>query len=108
MSVKKVQPMTPEQVLDLPAMPTAKQAFDALNISEGTGYGLIKQKQFPIEVIAFGRVLRVRKAHLLAFLGLSAPAAVEVQSTAATHDDGAPGVQPKAPSEQPALTSASK
>ncbi|MFJ6561891.1 hypothetical protein ACIQMV_18920 [Streptomyces sp. NPDC091412] len=108
MSVKKVNPLSPEQVLDLPAMPTAKQAFGALNISEGTGYQLIRQEQFPIEVVPFGRALRVRKVDLIAFLGLSAPAAVEVQSAAATYDDGAPGVQPETPSEQHSPTRASK
>ncbi|MEU7384740.1 hypothetical protein AB0A91_33165 [Streptomyces sp. NPDC042207] len=98
MSVKKVNPLSPEQVLDLPAMPGVKQAFAALNISEGTGYALIRDGGFPIEVIPFGRTKRVRKTDLCAFLGLP-PVAAGVQSTAATHDDGAPGVQPKAPSE---------
>ncbi|MFJ3826205.1 hypothetical protein [Streptomyces nodosus] len=108
MSVKKVSPLSPEQVLDLPAMPGVKQAFAALNISEGTGYQLIRQEQFPIEVIPFGRTKRVRKTDLCQFLGLSALLAAGVQSAAATHDDGAPGVQPETPSEQPAPTSASK
>lgn len=99
----KVTPLTPEQVLALPAMPPVLQAFAALNISEGTGYSLIRQDAFPIEVIEFGRAKRVRKVDLLAFLGLS-PAAAEVQSAAATTSDGAPGVQPTAPSEQSAPT----
>ncbi|MEW2424871.1 hypothetical protein AB0911_30525 [Streptomyces nigra] len=85
-----------------------KSAFAAMNISEGTGYGLIRAAQFPIEVIEFGRVLRVRKVDLVEFLGLSPLAAAEVQSASAAHSDGAPGVQPKAPSEQSAPTSASK
>jgi len=102
----KVEPLTPEQVMGLPAMPPVKVAFAALNISEGTGYQLIRQDEFPIEVIEFGRAKRVRKVDLVAFLGLSPSAAAEVQSAAATHNDGAPGVQPKAPSaEQPAPTS---
>lgn len=98
----KVEPLTPEQVMGLPAMPPVKAAFAALNISEGTGYQLIRQDEFPIEVLEFGRAKRVRKVDLVAFLGLSTLAAAEVQSAAATND-GAPGVQPKAPSaEQPA------
>jgi hypothetical protein len=97
-------PLSPEQVRDLPAMPTALQAFAALNIGETLGYELIKDGTFPIEVVKFGRAFRVRKSDLLAFLGLSETAAVEVQSTAATNDD-APGVQPGAPVEQPAPTS---
>lgn len=100
--------LTPEQVLSLPAMPAVKQAFAAMNISEGTGYALIRQDEFPIKVIEFGRAKRVRKTDLLSFLGLSGvTAAAEVQPAAATNDD-APGVQPGAPSEQSAPTRASK
>ena len=93
--------LTTEQVLGLPAMP-------AVNISEGTGYALIRDAEFPIEVIPFGRAKRVRKTDLLRFLGLSETAAAEVQTAPATTDDGAPGVQPQAPSEQSAPTRASK
>ena len=89
----KVEPLTPEQVMDLPAMPPVKSAFAALNISEGTGYQLIRDDQFPIEVIEFGRAKRVRKVDLVAFLGLSPLASAEVQ-TAATASTDAPGVQP--------------
>jgi hypothetical protein len=104
MSVKKVEALTPEQVMGLPAMPAVKAAFAALNISEGTGYQLIREGGFPIEVIEFGRAKRVRKVDLVAFLGLSPLAAAEVQSAAAANSD-APGVQPGAPIEQPAHTS---
>lgn len=103
----RIAPLTPEQVLALPAMPGVKQAFAALNVSEGTGYGLIKDGEFPIEVIPFGRTKRVRKADLCAFLGLPMSAA-EVQSAAANHKSGAAGVQPTTPHEQPSPTSASK
>ncbi|MEU0040108.1 hypothetical protein [Streptomyces sp. NPDC006333] len=97
---------SPVQVLALPAMPSVKDAFAAMNIGPTNGYALIRDGQFPIEVIEFGRAKRVRRADLLTFLGLSETAAVEVQSAAATADDGAPGVQPEAPSaEQPAPTS---
>jgi hypothetical protein len=104
----KTEPLTPEQVMGLPAMPPVKQAFAALNISEGTGYKLIREGEFPIEVIEFGRAQRVRKVDLVKFLGLSLLAAAEVQSAAATNSNGAPGVQPEAPHEQSAPTHASK
>lgn len=98
-------PLTPAQAAALPAMPSALEAFAALNIGETLGYQLIREGQFPIEVIRFGRAFRVRKAELLAYLGLTEFVAAEVQSAAATDDD-APGVQPGAPStEQPAPTS---
>lgn len=63
--------LTPEQVLALPAMPGVKQAFAAMNISEGTGYKLIRDDEFPVEVVEFGRAKRVRKVDLLKFLRLS-------------------------------------
>lgn len=72
--------LTPEQVRDLPAMPGVKQAFAAMNISLGTGYKLIRDEEFPIEVISFGRTKRVRKADLLAFLHLTEPSPAEGES----------------------------
>jgi hypothetical protein len=104
----KIEALTPEQVMGLPAMPPVKDAFAALNVSEGTGYKLIREGGFPIEVVEFGRALRVRKVDLLTFLGLPPIAAAEVQSAAATSSNGAPGVQPEAPSEQSESTRASK
>ncbi|MET8982102.1 hypothetical protein ABZX85_41620 [Streptomyces sp. NPDC004539] len=100
--------LTPEQVLSLPAMPKVQDAFRAMNIGSTNGYALINLGEFPIEVLRFGRVYRVRRADLLAFLGLSEPTAAEVQSAPAPHNDGAPGVQPETPSEQSAPTYASK
>jgi hypothetical protein len=102
-------PLSLDQVRALPAMPTALQAFAALNIGETNGYELINSGEFPIEVVRFGRAFRVRKTELLAFLGLPETAAAEVQSAAASKEiDGAPGIQPGAPSEQSAPTHASK
>lgn len=81
---------SPAQVLALPAMPSVKQAFAALNIGPTLGYQLIREDEFPIEVLDFGRAKRVRRSDLLEFLGLSETAAAEVQSAAATADDDAP------------------
>ncbi|MEV2203696.1 hypothetical protein AB0E11_27570 [Streptomyces fradiae] len=97
-------PLTLAQVVALPAMPSARQAFAALNIGETLGYELISSGEFPVEVVRFGRSFRVRKAELLAYLGLAQMVAAEVQSATTTNDD-APGVQPGAPTEQPAPTS---
>jgi hypothetical protein len=99
--------LTPDEVRALPAMLDTRQAFAALNVGPTCGYGLIKAGEFPVELIPFGRTYRFRKADVLRFLGLTESAATEVQSAAATHDDGAPGVQPEAPSEQSAPTRAS-
>lgn len=104
----KIEPLTPEQVMDLPAMPPVKAAFAALNISEGTGYKLVREGGFPIEVIEFGRAQRVRKVDLVEFLGLSPLAAAEVQSAPAATNSDAPGVQPGTSPEQSAPTHTSK
>jgi hypothetical protein len=101
--------LSPEQVLALPAMPSVKDAFAAMNIGLTNGYALVREGQFPIEVIPFGRALRVRRSDLVRFLGLAERADAEVQSASASENDDAPGVQPEAPSaEQSAPTSASK
>lgn len=86
---RKIVPLTPAQVLALPAMPTAQQAFAAINVSEELGYELIKAGDFPVEVVRFGRVIRVRKADLLSFLHVTEPAI-----------DDAPGCEPGAESVQ--------
>jgi hypothetical protein len=100
---------SPAQVYALPAMPSVKQAFAALNIGPTLGYQLVRDAEFPIEVIPLGRALRVRRADLLRYLRLPETADAEVQSASATEDDDAPGVQPEAPSaEQSAPTSASE
>lgn len=100
-------PLSLDQVRALPAMPTALQAFAALNIGETNGYKLIADGEFPVDIVRVGRAFRVRKTELLAFLGLPEHADAEVQSASATAgNDDAPGVQPEAPSaEQPAPTS---
>ncbi|MFJ8109952.1 hypothetical protein [Streptomyces sp. NPDC096132] len=101
--------LTPDEVRALPAMLSANQAFAAIAIGKTLGYELIDAEEFPVEVIRLGRVYRFRKTDVMAFLGLSETAAAEVQSAAATpDDDGAPGVQPKAPSEPSTTTRASK
>lgn len=62
--------LSPAEALALPAMPTVKQAFAALNIGQSAGYQLIQDNAFPIEVLRLGHNLRVRRADLLAVMGL--------------------------------------
>lgn len=86
--------LTAAEVLALPAMPTAQDAFAAIGISSDLGYQLIRDEEFPVEVIKLGaRALRVRRSELLNFLGL-----------AGQENDGTPGVEPGAPVEQSAPT----
>lgn len=62
--------LSPQEVYDLPAMATAEKAFAALGIGRDLGYRLIREGQFPVPVVPLGRIVRVRRADLLAFLGL--------------------------------------
>ncbi len=89
--------LTAQEVRDLPAMPTAQDAFAACGISDDLGYQLVRDNEFPVEVIRLGaRALRVRRSDLMNFLGI-------------TEEDGAaPEYQPAAPNEQSATTSSSK
>ncbi|QHC16892.1 hypothetical protein GR131_16355 [Streptomyces sp. GF20] len=84
-------PLTPAQVAELPAMPTVQQAFSALNVGSTLGYELIRQGQFPIEVVRLGRAFRVRKVELLAYLGLADLVTAEVQAAAALPVQPTPG-----------------
>ncbi|WP_326659562.1 DNA-binding protein [Streptomyces sp. NBC_00385] len=70
MSAKTATALTEAEVLALPAMTTAEQAFAALGIGRDLGYKLIRQQEFPLTVVPIGRALRVRRVDLLAFLGL--------------------------------------
>lgn len=70
MSAKTTAALTENEVLALPAMTTAEQAFAALGIGRDLGYRLIKEAEFPVPVVRLGSAYRVRRRDLLAFLGL--------------------------------------
>lgn len=98
-----IKALTTEQVRRLPAMPTAQDAFAALGISRDLGYQLIRDEEFPVEVIKLGaRALRVRRSDLLNFLGLAEEngAAPVYQPGASAGNDEEAGYQPASPVEQ--------
>lgn len=66
----RTQAFTPAEVLALPALVAAKQAFAAMNISPELGYGLIRGDAFPLPVVRLGNAIRVRRSDLLDFLGI--------------------------------------
>jgi hypothetical protein len=66
----RLKALTTDQVLELPAMPSVREAFAALNVSPELGYELVKGGEFPIEVIRFGRAWRCRRQDLIDFLGI--------------------------------------
>jgi predicted DNA-binding transcriptional regulator AlpA len=70
MTAKSFVALTAAEVLALPAMATAEQAFAALGIGRDLGYKLIRQNDFPLPVVPIGRAIRVRRADLLDLLGL--------------------------------------
>lgn len=63
--------LSAQEVRDLPAMAKAEDAFAALGIGRDLGYRLIRQGEFPVPVVPLGRIVRVRRADLLNFLGLA-------------------------------------
>lgn len=67
----RTRALSPAEVLALPAMPDlVPDAVAALGVSRDTGYALAKAGDFPIPVVPVGRRLKVRRADLLAFLGI--------------------------------------
>jgi hypothetical protein len=67
----RARALSPAEVLALPAMPDlVPDAVAALGVSRDTGYSLAKTGDFPIPVVPVGRRLKVRRADLLAFLGI--------------------------------------
>lgn len=93
----KAKALTAQEARALPAMPRAQDAFAAIGVSSDLGYQLIRDGEFPIEVIKLGaRALRVRRSDLLNFLGIP------------EENDDAPGSSPEAPVEQSATTRSSK
>jgi len=94
--------LTAAEVLALPAMPTAQDAFAAIGISSDLGYQLIRDEEFPVDVIKLGaRALRVRRSELLNFLGLTEEngASPEYQPGESAGNSEAAGYQPAAPVE---------
>lgn len=70
-SAMRPKPLAPGEVLALPAMvDLVPDASAALGISRDTAYKLARAGKFPIEVIKIGRSMKVRRADLLAFLGI--------------------------------------
>ncbi|WP_327703604.1 helix-turn-helix domain-containing protein [Streptomyces decoyicus] len=80
------------EVLQLPAMANAKQAFAAIGVSEYTGYELVRNDEFPIEPVRIGRAIKFRRTSILALLGLE-------------DDNGAGGATPAPSVEPPESTS---
>lgn len=87
MTAKAFAALTAAEVLALPAMTTAEQAFAALGIGRDLGYQLIRKGQFPVPTVPLGRAIRVRRVDLLGLLGLE-------------NSDAAGGATPTASSER--------
>lgn len=63
--------MTTEELAALPAMVNLRTAGRALGLGRDTTYSMAKGGTFPVEVLTFGRFLRVRKADLMRYLHLN-------------------------------------
>lgn len=63
--------LTTEELAALPAMVNLRTAGKALGLGRDTTYAMAKGGTFPVEVLTFGRFLRVRKADLMRYLHLN-------------------------------------
>ena len=57
-----------------------------LGIGRTTAFDLLRRGSFPVEVIALGRVRRVRTADLLAYLRVPAPGQAPADGVVPAHD----------------------
>lgn len=67
----RIQPLSADQVLALPALPDlVPDGAAALGISRDTAYALAKSGDLPVEVVKVGRCLKVRRQNLIDFLAI--------------------------------------
>lgn len=67
----KVEPLSRDELLRLPAAVGLKDAARALGISISTAQELAKNGQFPVKVLRLGTAYRVASADLLILLGIA-------------------------------------
>ncbi len=67
----KVEPMSRDELLSLPASVDLQTAARALGIGIGTAYELVQTDKFPVRVLRLGTTYRVASAELRALLGES-------------------------------------
>ncbi len=63
--------LTSEELLALPAVVDLPTGGRAYGLGERLAYELARTGRFPVPVLRLGRLLRVRRADILADLGLS-------------------------------------
>lgn len=63
--------MTPHELLSLPAVVDVRTAGRAYGLGRCLSYELARRGEFPVPVLRLGRLLRVRRADLLADLGIT-------------------------------------
>lgn len=69
-SSREARGLTSDELLALPAVIDLDTANRALMIGRSTGYGLAKQREYPVKVLRLGNAYRVVTADLLKLLGL--------------------------------------
>jgi predicted DNA-binding transcriptional regulator AlpA len=65
--------MTPDELLDLPAVVDLPTAADILGVGHSSAYELVRTGQWPTPVLRLGRLIRVPSAPLLALVGVERP-----------------------------------
>ena len=63
-------PLTEEEILSLPAMVEFVDAARSLGFKRQMAYELARQGAFPVQIHRHGRLLKVRRVDLLAYLGI--------------------------------------
>lgn len=62
--------MTPEELLDLPAVIDVTTAADVLGIGRSAAYELVRRGEWPTPTLRLGRLIKVPVAPLLDLLGV--------------------------------------
>jgi len=62
--------MTPEELLDLPAVIDVATAAEVLGIGRSAAYELVRRGEWPTPTLRLGRLIKVPVAPLLELLGI--------------------------------------
>ncbi len=68
-----VTAMSPDELLQLPAVVDLPTAADVLGVGHSSAYELVRTGQWPTPVLRLGRLIRVPTAPLLALVGVERP-----------------------------------
>ena len=65
--------MSPDELLQLPAVIDLPTAADVLGVGHSSAYELVRTGQWPTPILRLGRLIRVPTAPLLTLVGVERP-----------------------------------